>query len=699
MNHSATIRDYHTIRGEQPSNQNTIVAEQQPIIAAAGPPQTTAELTNVTRQYASMPLGSMQPRRQRQIRRKVSPGNASLVPSPLSTSARTTLRSNISASVHSADEALREPIEGRSGSKQITAKKSRAVSAEPKARASTTFPFEATELKAPVFDGEGNVVRFTVSAKMKVRGQWHDEGGRRVIYRRNYITIEDAHYTIQAAARSSDRALYIMAGDHGEHRPISSLLLGISAWVVEDRRYTALEQFPTAKRTDPHIPQTKALRPFGQRSIGDEAEEVHSAAVHRFPLSTGEIAGTTSTTHTWPRVQFRHGTKNNGVRRQNQGCYRLVVSLQAKSRNSDGAEQYCTTIAECATPELIVFARSPRGVKGNRPEESVSGRTGKAQGRTATASQSRGPRLAPRLGEDDDDAFDVESASGKGATTMIPGAGALRRSNRLRYVPGSLSEDKAESPGMVEDDIAAIAALRAPTEQESGSHITVAAEIIEGPRAEVTGTVVSQTGDNEDVWQESSPINEGYEGSMLDPSLFEGTLSAELAPTDEFFGDWMDAGEHRDQPDPAYSGLPRFQDAAAETFGMGGWHAPQDIQTGGHNLQEKSRGPPDAVGPVDVLSNIKPPTGSVDMRDVEARSLAEEGRTTVYDRVHDNDSPSFVPAHVIEASPKDEPSWPSEFEELLEMRDHDTLVTSVESASSPFLDYERDFAQFLGHMR
>ncbi|KAL9640670.1 MAG: hypothetical protein Q9164_000152 [Protoblastenia rupestris] len=719
MDQSSTNSHHHTVSlGHSKTRNTNTQSRQQPLVPAGAAAPTPSEAGAGTKQPDCIGSSSTKPQ--------------------ISNETRATNGKSRAAGRHTSRQS--KPRSGRNGRKQKLAVDQTSHNAgellqQPRFRTATTFPFEATTVLAPIFDGKGQRVHVTMSATMKIGGQWYFEGDRRVIFRRNYIAITDCSYTLEGRSATEDPTLYLEKTSHGVKHGIFSLALEISGRAMDDGDDASLEQFPTAKRVNPHAPQAKTLRPrFFCRD--DDISVVDEAC--QFPESTGATSGIDADVHTWPRVQFAHGTRNNGVRRRNQGCYRLVLSLLAKWSKMGEDWEYCTRIAECATPELIVFARSPQGIKSGRPDDTVVRRAKKVQKRNSGADQGKGLKLAPKTEEDDDsDNLSEVSTAALAAKAEIPDCFAPRRSGRTRHVAGRFNENEmapareprtARACGMKAEDSLSVEEVDYLTAQrmlESGheSNVPTTAmpdasghndsspgssafsnnpanldpdlkDVEAGPwdteaRPEYNGednSISEQASSNDSSDHEIDVEEEDYQVAPVNPDVWQ--------PRDDQAGA-ADSGSrqsYNDLDNPAHFDFSQFQDAPVDLHQTGGWQD-EDFDIWARNVLENLANPDMFAEPDDILSAIGPLATAADMDQPFAPHAAETS-TTVYDNVyHDDAAPSFS-GPTSEALPTDDSSWPSEFEDWMSMYGQGTAMSSLDNDSVPSLIYERNFMGF-----
>ena len=574
-----------------------------------------------------------------------------------------------------------------------------------------------------------------MSATMKIGGQWYFEGDRRVIFRRNYIAVTNCSYTLEGRSGTEDQTLYLEKTNHGVKYSIFSLALEISGRAMDDGDDASLEQFPTAKRVNPHAPQAKTLRPRvffrdDNMSVVDEACQ--------FPESTGATSGNDADVHTWPRVQFAHGTRNNGVRRRNQGCYRLVLSLLAKWSKMGEDRESCTRIAECATPELIVFARSPQGIKSGRPDDTVVRRAKKVRKRKSGADQGKGLKLAPKTEEDDDpDNLSEVSTAALAAKAEIPDCFAPRRSGRTRHVAGRFNENEMAPAREPRTAHACGMKAEASLSVEEVDYLTAQRMPESGHESNVPTTAIADASGHSDLSPGSSALSNdpanldpdlrdveagrwdtearpGYNGednsiseraSSNDSSDHEieaeeddyqvAPVSPDVSQLQENQAGAADSGSpqsYNDLDNPAHLDFPKFQDAPVDLSQTGGWQN-DDFDIWAQNGLENLANPDIFAEPDDILSAIRPLSTTADVDQLFAPHAAETS-TTVYDSVyHDDATPSFS-GPTSEALPTDDSSWPSDFGDWMSIYEQGTAMSSLDNDSVPSLVYERNFMGF-----
>ena len=218
-----------------------------------------------------------------------------------------------------------------------------------------TIRLSPTVKKAAVHDSNGRTVGFEVRGDLILNGKvdFDNKYQRTKIFKRNTFKVADACYSIKHSQGLSKSLLYI------DQRTISSLSLVVSGSLNrEGGREIELEQFTNAKRTEKRVPPRREMPPHIPSVSGThyDAAQVYGAGL--YAASTGEANHGATSTCEWTRMSFKYGTSHNGDRRSAQTYYCLVLSLVA---NLASGEQ--VTVASCSSPQYIVIARSPTGIK------------------------------------------------------------------------------------------------------------------------------------------------------------------------------------------------------------------------------------------------------------------------------------------------------------------------------------------------
>ena len=165
--------------------------------------------------------------------------------------------------------------------------------------------------------------------------------------------VTECSYSPRASAGISDQRLYI------DGQQIVGLSLGITGRVGdEDGREIHIEQFTDATRKARRSPPRWQVAPHVRKADDASFDPAHLCGASQYPLSTGEATEDATSTCEWTRCEFRFGTEHNGSRRSAQTFHCVVLSLIA--RLEAGAE---VTVAVCCSPQYIVLARSPAGIK------------------------------------------------------------------------------------------------------------------------------------------------------------------------------------------------------------------------------------------------------------------------------------------------------------------------------------------------
>ena len=258
----------------------------------------------------------------------------------------------------------------------------------------TTLSLGPSTTKNIIYDCHGRPVDVQVQGDLTLAGKvdWDARYQRDKIYKRNMFHVTDAYYTINAPSTHSDGYLYV------EGEKVSSLWLGIAGRLSdEDGQEALVEQFTNAQRKAKRSPPRWQTVPNNQNPTDADSDVIHASRLGQYSLSTGEAAGLTTSTCQWTRVQFRFGTEHNGDRRSAQTYYCMVVSLIARLAN--GTE---VTIATCKSPQYIVVARSPSGIKKGQTSGSLAAdrkyKTSRTNKQTTRYQTLKGPTKAEESG-------------------------------------------------------------------------------------------------------------------------------------------------------------------------------------------------------------------------------------------------------------------------------------------------------------
>ena len=178
-----------------------------------------------------------------------------------------------------------------------------------------------------------------------------------IIYRRNYFAIS-VDYTLAPPTGSAKGNLFV-CDDNTRHRVRA---LGIRVRAAKNHEHgedVAVSVF-TAKRgppINPAPPLEQKMQPNvpGNSSVYAESTGHGSDALHR-PIY-----------HTFPRLQFRKATDNNGMRRKGQSFFRVVVELRALIMRGSGEEEW-VQIASTVSGPLLVRGRCPNSFEPYDPK-------------------------------------------------------------------------------------------------------------------------------------------------------------------------------------------------------------------------------------------------------------------------------------------------------------------------------------------
>ena len=243
----------------------------------------------------------------------------------------------------------------RSNGKDSPARRSRKTKSKcVRSTQKTSLALGASVTKTVVQDSDGNLIGFAVQGELTLAGrvEFDERYRRNIIYKRNMFHITNGYYRIKAAPQTADGYLYV------DGKRVSSLGLAVSGRLTNDNgREVELEQFTSAKRNEKRVPPRRPMPPHMPKENDENFNAVKAHGASRYSGSTGVPTSDATSTCEWMRMSFKFGTSHNGDRRSTQTYYCVVLSLMAKLENKD------VTVATCSSPQYIVIARSPCGIK------------------------------------------------------------------------------------------------------------------------------------------------------------------------------------------------------------------------------------------------------------------------------------------------------------------------------------------------
>ena len=201
-----------------------------------------------------------------------------------------------------------------------------------------------------LYDSHGQAVPAAIYARFSKKYLKDDTRSQpcHIIYRRNYFAITMS-YTLITPTGYKDGNLYV----HEQNVRYSVKALGLRLRAVKNHEHG--EDVPisvfTAKRGPPiHPPPSleQKMQPDipGLSNVYSESTG-HGSSTQHCPIY-----------HTFPRLQFRKATENNGVRRKGQSFFRVVIDLRASIVGQSGEREW-VKIASTMSGPLLVRGRCP----------------------------------------------------------------------------------------------------------------------------------------------------------------------------------------------------------------------------------------------------------------------------------------------------------------------------------------------------
>ena len=211
-------------------------------------------------------------------------------------------------------------------------------------------PFSVTTPRRTLYDRHNQVVPSAIHADF-AREYLEDRVNsppHHIIYRRNYFTVT-INYTLAPPTEPAKGNLFVH-DEKARHRVRS---LGVRVRAAKNHEYG--EDVPISVFTAKRGPPINPPPPLEQR-MQPNMPNVSSVYVE----STGHGSNVLHRPiyHTFPRLQFRKATDNNGMRRRGQSFFRLVVELRALIMAESGSEEWIQ-IASTVSGPLLVRGRCP----------------------------------------------------------------------------------------------------------------------------------------------------------------------------------------------------------------------------------------------------------------------------------------------------------------------------------------------------
>ena len=261
------------------------------------------------------------------------------------------------------------------------------------AEASVMPQFQETQTSADLINEKGEAVKVEICGRVRVKAPFGDDdkfSDAFVVYKRNYLSIEDVSYKLRSAKLEPlfVESLLIKSDGADKGEPLINLSMRLKAFRFGDGcidRDIALQEHTKQRiKKDAKAPRNRHLDPFWcsswscERDLANLDEEWGPAQEDR-----EEGMRHVSNITLWERVQFKDSTKNNGPRRPYcQDFFRLALQLVARLPTRE-----TVVLAETLSDRFIVRGRSPRNFEPGAREK----RRASAKGKKAVTSSGLGP--------------------------------------------------------------------------------------------------------------------------------------------------------------------------------------------------------------------------------------------------------------------------------------------------------------------